>query len=63
MGDEGRCGHLIPFPVVQRFLTPVQLKRLLEASFLSYLDRHSDQFSDCPSLEFDFADGIHRYPS
>lgn len=71
MGDEGVCGQPVPLPVIRRFLTPVQLKRLLEVSFLDYLDRNPDQFRycatpDCPelySLESDFADGIYRCPS
>ena len=68
MGDEGKCGLPIPLPVIQRFLPPAQVKRLLEVSFLDYLDRHPEEFRycttpDCPeiySLETDFGDGIFR---
>ena len=68
MGDEGKCSRPIPLPVVQRFLNPAQFKRLLEVSFLDYLDRHPDKFRycatpDCPeiySLESYSGDGIFR---
>ena len=68
MGDEGKCGLPIHLPVIQRFLAPVQLKRLLEVSFLEYLDRNPEKFRycatpDCPevySLESDSGDGIFQ---
>jgi len=71
MGNETKCGHLIPLPVIQRFLVPAQFKRLLEVSFLDHIGRNPDSFRycttpDCPelySLKSDSADGIFRCPS
>jgi len=68
MSDEGKCGVPIPLPVIQRFLVPTQVKRLLEVSFLNHIDRHPDKFKycttpDCPeihSLETDYEGGIFR---
>ena len=68
IGDEGKCDLPIPLPVIQRFLPPVQVKRLLEVSFLGYLDRHPEKFGycttpDCPeiySLKSGFEGGIFR---
>ena len=68
MGDEGKCGLPIPLPVIQRFLAPVQFKRLLEVSFLDHLDRNPEKFRycttpDCPevySLESDSGNGIFQ---
>ncbi|KAF4598547.1 hypothetical protein EYR38_006951 [Pleurotus pulmonarius] len=36
VGEE--CGELIPIPIVQRFLTPADFARLLEAAFTFHLD-------------------------
>jgi len=68
MGDEGKCDVPVPLPVIQRFLVPAQVKRLLEVSFLDHLDRHPDRFKycttpDCPeiySLETEYGGGIFR---
>jgi RNA recognition motif-containing protein len=68
VGDEGTCGVPIPIPVIQRFLLPVQVKRLLEVSFLDHLGRNPGKFRycatpDCPeihSLESDSGDGIFQ---
>ena len=55
MGDEGKCGVPIPLPVIQWFLVPAQVKRLLEVSLLDHLDRHPGKFKycatpDCPEI-------------
>ena len=68
MGDEGKCGVPVPLPVIQRFLVPAQVKRLLEVSFLDHLDRHPDKFKYCTtpgcpeiySLEAEYGGGIFR---
>jgi RNA recognition motif-containing protein len=68
MGDEGTCGVPIPIPVIQRFLLPAQVKRLLEVSFLDHLGRNPGKFRycatpDCPeiySLESGSGDGIFQ---
>ena len=68
MGDEGKCGVPIPLPVIQWFLVPTQVKRLLEVSFFDHIDRHPGKFKycttpDCPeiySLEIDYEGGIFR---
>ena len=68
IGDEGTCDLPIPLPVIQRFLLPTQVKRLLEISFLDHLGRHPEKFKycatpDCPeiySLESDSGGGIFR---
>ena len=68
IGDEGKCGLPVPLPVIQRFLLPPQIKRLLEVSFLDHLGHHPEKFRycvtpDCPeiySLESDSGGGIFR---
>ena len=68
IGDEGTCDLPIPLPVIQRFLLPTQVKRLLEISFLDHLGRHPEKFKycatpDCPeiySLESDSGGGIFQ---
>ena len=68
MSGEGKCGLLIPLPVVRRFLPPGQVKHLLEVSFHDHLARHPEKFRycttpDCPgvySLESGSEGGIFQ---
>ena len=50
-GDEGRCGTPIPLPVIERFVPPARLERMLENSFRVYLERHPEELRFCPTTD------------
>jgi len=49
IGDEGRCETPIPLPVIERFISPARLARMLENAFRVYLEQHSDEYRSCPT--------------
>ncbi|KAF7970146.1 hypothetical protein HWV62_24924 [Athelia sp. TMB] len=51
MGDEDKCHIPIPIPVIQRFLPVQQYTNLLEQAFITYVDRHPEDFKYCTTAD------------
>jgi len=49
IGDEGRCKTPIPLPIIERFISPARLTKMLENTFRVYLEQHSDEYRFCPT--------------
>ncbi|KAF8159255.1 hypothetical protein B0H34DRAFT_796535 [Crassisporium funariophilum] len=47
MGDETACKVPISIPLIRRFLTPQVFQSLVEISFRSYLEQHSQELKYC----------------
>lgn len=49
VGDEGRCKTPIPLPVIERFISPARLTKMLENTFRVYLEQRPDEYRFCPT--------------
>ena len=49
IGDEGRCKTPIPLPVIERFISPARLTKMLENTFRVYLGQRPDEYRFCPT--------------
>jgi len=49
IGDEGLCKTPIPLPVIERFISPARLTKMLENTFRVYLEQHPDEYRFCPT--------------
>lgn len=47
VGDDSRCNTPISIPIIQQFLTPAALNRLLEAAFAFYISQRPMEFRFC----------------
>ena len=62
-GDEGRCETPIPLPVVERFVPPARLERMLENSFRVYLERHPEELRFCPTTDCTHVYRVSKEPA
>jgi len=47
IGNEATCNVPISLPFIRQFLAPYSFKRLLEAAFVTYLEKNTMQFQYC----------------
>jgi hypothetical protein len=58
LGNEGKCGIPIPIPTIQKFLPSHQFDRLLEVTFITYLEQHPHEFKYCTTAD---CNQVYRY--
>lgn len=49
LGDGNQCKELLPLPLCQKLVPSETFARLIDASFLSYIQSRADEFHYCPT--------------